>query len=35
MNYIEFAPPLRRHIDCPPQTVAPLTLHSALEQDLV
>lgn len=34
MPILEFAAHLRRHIDCPPQTVMQLDLHGALVQAL-
>lgn len=35
MPTIEFAPHLRRHIDCPPQTILQLNLRAALEEALL
>ncbi len=35
MIRVEFAAALRRHVDCPPQTVAPATLREVLEAALV
>lgn len=34
MVTVEFAPSLRRHVECAPQTVAPGTLRAALEAAL-
>ncbi len=34
MVTVEFAPALRRHVDCEPQQVSPGTLREALEQAL-
>jgi molybdopterin synthase sulfur carrier subunit len=34
MVTVEFAPALRRHVDCEPQQVPPGTLRTALEQAL-
>lgn len=35
MVHVEFAPSLRRHIDCPAQTVAPGTLRAVLQAALL
>lgn len=35
MPIIEFAPHLRRHVDCPSQTVVQLDLRAALEEALL
>lgn len=34
MVAVEFAPSLRRHVDCPPQSVAPGSLRQVLEAAL-
>lgn len=34
MVHVEFAASLRRHVECPPQAVAPGSLRAALEQAL-
>ena len=34
MVTVEFAPSLRRHVDCPPQQVPALPLHAALDAAL-
>ena len=35
MTIVEFAPSLRRHVDCPAQTVAPGTLREVLDAALL
>ena len=35
MTVVEFAPRLRRHVDCPAQTVAPGTLREVLDAALL